>query len=88
MRLVILPQALRVIIPPLSNQYLNVVKNSSLAAAIAYPDLVSVFTGTALNQTGRAIEIIAITMAIYLSISLLISLAMNLYNRRSAIKER
>lgn len=88
MQLVILPQALRVIIPPLSNQYLNVVKNSSLAAAIAYPDLVSVFTGTALNQTGRAIEIIAITMAVYLSISLLISLAMNLYNRRKAIKER
>lgn len=88
MQLVILPQALRVIIPPLTNQYLNVVKNSSLAAAIAYPDLVSVFTGTALNQTGRAIEIIAITMTIYLVISLLISLAMNLYNRYNAIKER
>lgn len=88
MRLVILPQALRVIIPPLTNQYLNVVKNSSLAAAIAYPDLVSVFTGTALNQTGRAVEIISITMAVYLFISLLISLGMSIYNRYTAIKER
>lgn len=88
MRLVILPQALRVIIPPLTNQYLNVVKNSSLATAIAYPDLVSVFTGTTLNITGRAIEIILITMLVYLLISLMISLAMNLYNRRVRLKER
>lgn len=88
MRLVILPQALRVIIPPLTNQYLNVVKNSSLATAIAYPDLVSVFTGTSLNITGRAVEIIAITMAVYLCISLAISLGMNLYNRAKRLKER
>ena len=82
MTMVILPQALRVIVPPLTNQYLNVVKNSSLATAIAYPDLVSVFTGTSLNQTGRAIEIIAMTMAVYLLISLIISFVMNRYNRR------
>lgn len=88
MRLIILPQALRVIIPPLTNQYLNIVKNSSLATAIAYPDLVSVFTGTALTQSGRAIEIILITMAVYLSISLLIALIMNLYNRHVQLKER
>lgn len=88
MQLIILPQALPVIIPPLTNQYVNIVKNSSLAAAIAYPDLVSVFTGTALNQTGRAVEIIAITMTIYLIISLAISFAMNLYNRHKALKER
>ncbi|MBV7434339.1 ABC transporter permease subunit [Cardiobacteriaceae bacterium TAE3-ERU3] len=88
MQLVILPQALRVIIPPLTNQYLNIVKNSSLATAIAYPDLVSVFTGTALNQTGRAIEIITMTMAVYLFISLTIALFMNLYNRRIQLVTR
>ena len=88
MQLVILPQALRVIIPPLTNQYLNIVKNSSLATAIAYPDLVSVFTGTALNQTGRAIEIITMTMAVYLLISLTIALFMNLYNRRIQLVTR
>lgn len=88
MRLVILPQALRVIVPPLTNQYLNIVKNSSLAAAIAYPDLVSVFTGTALNQTGRAIEIIGMTMAVYLAISLIISLLMNLYHHRIRLVEK
>ena len=88
LRLIILPQALRVIIPPLTNQYLNLTKNSSLAAAIGYPDLVSSFAGTVLNQTGQAIECIAITMAVYLSISLLISLLMNLYNRRAALVER
>lgn len=88
MTLVILPQALRVIVPPLTNQYLTVIKNSSLATAIAYPDLVSVFTGTALNQTGRAIEIIAMTMAVYLLISLIISFAMNRYNHRIQLKER
>ncbi|NJM11420.1 MAG: amino acid ABC transporter permease [Synechococcaceae cyanobacterium SM1_2_3] len=88
LRLIILPQALRVIIPPLTNQYLNLTKNSSLAAAIGYPDLVSSFAGTVLNQTGQAIECIAITMAVYLTISLLISLLMNTYNRRAALVER
>ena len=88
LRLIILPQALRVIIPPLTNQYLNLTKNSSLAVAIGYPDLVSSFAGTVLNQTGQAIECIVITMAVYLSISLLISLLMNLYNRRVALVER
>lgn len=88
MKLIVLPQALRVIIPPLTSQYLNVVKNSSLATAIAYPDLVSVFTGTALNQTGRALEIITITMLVYLTISLLISLVMNIYNQTMRLKER
>ena len=87
LRLIILPQALRVIIPPLTNQYLNLTKNSSLAAAIGYPDLVSAFAGTVLNQTGQAIECIAITMAVYLTISLLISLLMNGYNRRVALVE-
>ena len=88
LRLIVLPQALRVIIPPLTNQYLNLTKNSSLAAAIGYPDLVATFAGTVLNQTGQAIECIAITMAVYLSISLLISLLMNWYNRRVALVER
>jgi len=85
LRLVVIPQAMRVIIPPLTNQYLNLTKNSSLAAAIAYPDLVSVFAGTVLNQTGQAIEVIAITMGVYLTISLLIALFMNWYNRRLAL---
>ena len=88
LRLVILPQALRVIIPPLTSQYLNLTKNSSLAAAIAYPELVSVFAGTVLNQTGQAVEIIAITMAVYLTLSLLISLFMNWYNQKMALVER
>ena len=88
LRLVILPQALRVIIPPLSSQYLNLTKNSSLATAIAYPELVSVFTGTILNQTGQAVEIISITMAVYLSISLGISMIMNWYNSKMALVER
>ena len=88
LRLIILPQALRVIIPPLTNQFLNLTKNSSLAAAIGYPDLVAAFAGTVLNQTGQAIECIAITMAVYLTISLLISLLMNWYNRRVALVER
>jgi len=88
LRLVVIPQSLRVIIPPLTNQYLNLTKNSSLAAAIAYPDLVSVFSGTVLNQTGQAIEVIALTMAVYLTISLTISLLMNWYNRRMALVER
>jgi general L-amino acid transport system permease protein len=88
LRLVILPQALRVIIPPLSSQFLNLTKNSSLATAIAYPEMVSVFTGTVLNQTGQAVEIISMTMAVYLSISLGISAIMNWYNARMALVER
>ena len=88
LKLVIMPQALRIIIPPTTNQYLNLTKNSSLAAAIAYPDLVLVFAGTAMMQTGRAIEIVGITMATYLTISLGISLLMNWYNKRIAIKEK
>jgi general L-amino acid transport system permease protein len=87
MRLVMLPQALRVIIPPLTNQYLNLTKNSSLAVAIGYPDVVSI-ANTAINQTGRAVECIAIVMLIYLSTSLLTSVLMNIYNSRAAIKER
>jgi general L-amino acid transport system permease protein len=88
LRQVIIPQALRVIIPPLTSQYLNIAKNSSLAAAIGYPDMVSLFAGTVLNQTGQAIETIAITMSVYLLISLSISLLMNIYNRRIALIER
>ena len=88
LKLVIMPQALRIIIPPTTNQYLNLTKNSSLAAAIAYPDLVLVFAGTAMMQTGRAIEIGAITMATYLTISLAISVLMNWYNKRIAIQEK
>jgi general L-amino acid transport system permease protein len=87
MRLVMLPQAMRVIIPPLTNQYLNLTKNSSLAVAIGYPDVVSI-ANTALNQTGRAVECIAIVMAVYLTTSLATSLLMNWYNDRAAIKER
>ena len=88
LKLVVMPQALRIIIPPTTNQYLNLTKNSSLAAAIAYPDLVLVFAGTALMQTGRAIEIVSITMLTYLSLSLAISLLMNWYNKKIAIKEK
>ncbi len=88
LRLVIIPQALRVIIPPLTSQYLNLTKNSSLAAAIAYPDLVLVFAGTALMQTGQAVEIIGMTMAVYLTLSLLISGFMNWYNQKMALVER
>ena len=87
MRLVMLPQALRVIIPPMTNQFLNLTKNSSLAVAIGYPDVVSI-ANTAINQTGRAVECITIVMAIYLTTSLLTSLLMNWYNTRAAIKER
>jgi general L-amino acid transport system permease protein len=82
LRLIVVPQALRVILPPLTNQYLNLTKNSSLAVAIGYPDLVSVFAGTALNQTGQAIEIIGITMGVYLLISLVTSALMSFYNWR------
>ena len=88
LKLVIMPQALRIIIPPTTNQYLNLTKNSSLAAAIAYPDLVLVFAGTALMQTGRAIEIVSITMLTYLTLSLSISILMNWYNKKIAIKEK
>jgi general L-amino acid transport system permease protein len=82
LRLIVVPQALRVILPPLTNQYLNLTKNSSLAVAIGYPDLVSVFAGTTLSQTGQAIEIIAITMGVYLIISLVTSAIMSFYGWR------
>ena len=88
LKLVVMPQALRIIIPPTTNQYLNLTKNSSLAAAIAYPDIVLVFAGTAMMQTGRAIEIVSITMLTYLSLSILISVFMNWYNKKIAIKEK
>ena len=88
LKLVIMPQALRIIIPPTTNQYLNLTKNSSLAAAIAYPDLVLIFAGTALMQTGRAIEIVSITMLTYLTLSISISIFMNWYNKKIAIKEK
>ncbi|MBZ8132445.1 amino acid ABC transporter permease [Afifella sp. IM 167] len=88
LRLVVVPQAMRVIVPPLTSQYLNLTKNSSLAVAIAYPDLVSVFAGTALNQTGRAVEFILVTMATYLVISLVTSAFMNWYNSSVALVER
>ena len=88
LRLVIVPQAMRVIIPPLTSQYLNLTKNSSLGAAIGYPELVNVFTGTTLNQTGRAIEVIALTMLVYLVLSLSTSALMNWYNARVALVER
>ena len=88
LRLVVVPQALRVIIPPLTSQYLNLTKNSSLAVAIGYPDLVAVFAGTVLNQTGQAVECILITMAVYGTLSLSISAFMNWYNRHIALVER
>ena len=88
LKLVVIPQALRVIIPPLTSQYLNLTKNSSLATAIGYPDLVAVFMGTTLNQTGQAVEIVGMTMAVYLAISLTISSIMNWYNKRKALVER
>ena len=88
LRLIVVPQALRVIVPPLTNQYLNLTKNSSLAVAVGYPDLFAVFAGTTLHQTGQAIEIIAITMAVYLAISLITSALMNWYNAHIRIAER
>ncbi|QJP13116.1 amino acid ABC transporter permease [Starkeya sp. ORNL1] len=88
LRLVVIPQAMRVIIPPLTSQYLNLTKNSSLAVGIGYPDLVAVFAGTSLNQTGQAIEIIAVTMGVYLAISIFTSVIMNAYNKRVALVER
>ena len=88
MRLVIVPQAMRVIVPPLTSQFLNLTKNSSLATAIAYPDLFAVFAGTTLNQTGQAVEIMAITLAVYLTLSLATSAFMNWYNARVGLVER
>ena len=88
MRLVVIPQAMRVIVPPLTSQFLNLTKNSSLATAIAYPDLFSVFAGTTLNQTGQAVEIMAMTLAVYLTLSLLTSAFMNWYNSRIKLVER
>jgi general L-amino acid transport system permease protein len=88
LRLVVIPQAMRVIIPPLTSQYLNLTKNSSLAVVIGYPDLVQVFMGTVLNQTGQAIECVAITMAVYLTISIATASFMNWYNARKALVER
>jgi general L-amino acid transport system permease protein len=88
LRLIVIPQAMRVIIPPLTNQYLNLTKNSSLAVAIGYPDLVNVFFGTVANQTNQAVECIVLTMAVYLFLSLVTSLVMNLYNARIALAER
>ena len=88
MRLVIIPQALRIIIPPLTSQYLNLTKNSSLAVAIGYPDFVSVFTGTVLNQTGQAVEVILLTMLVFLTISLITSAFMNWFNKHIALVER
>lgn len=88
LKLVVIPQAMRVIIPPLTSNYLNLTKNSSLAVFIGYPDLVQVFTGTVLNQTGQAVEVVAITMAVYLTLSLVTSFFMNIYNARVALVER
>jgi len=88
LRLIVIPQAMRVIIPPLTNQYLNLTKNSSLAVAIGYPDLVQIFTGTVANQTNQPVEVVVITMLVYLSFSLITSLVMNLYNARYALVER
>ena len=88
LRLIVIPQAMRVIVPPLTSQYLNLIKNSSLAVAIGYPDLVQVFAGSVLNITGQAVEVIAITMAVYLSISLVTSFLMNLYGWSVALVER
>jgi general L-amino acid transport system permease protein len=88
LRLVVVPQAMRVIVPPLTSQYLNLIKNSSLAVAIGYPELFQVFTGSVLNITGQAVEVVAITMAVYLAISLFTSLLMSLYGRAIATAER
>jgi general L-amino acid transport system permease protein len=88
LRLVVIPQAMRIIIPPLTSQYLNLMKNSSLAVAIGYPDLVSVWSGTVLNQTGQAVEVILITMCVFLTISLIVSAFMNWFNKHMALVER
>jgi general L-amino acid transport system permease protein len=86
MRLVVIPQAMRLITPPLTSQYLNVVKNSSLAVFIGYPDLVQILAGTVLNQIQAAVQVMAITMAVYLVISLAVSLALNAFNIRYTLK--
>src|SRR5207245_4029270 len=88
LRLIVVPQALRVIVPPLTNQYLNFTKNASLAVAVGYPDLFAVFAGTTLHQTGQAIEIIAITMAVYLGISLFTSALVTWYNANIQVEDR
>jgi len=88
LRLVVTPQALRLITPPLTSQYLNIIKNSSLAVFVGYPDLVLVFAGTVLNQTHAAMQVMAVTMAVYLAISLVVSFALNLFDARNALKER
>ena len=88
LRKIVIPQAMRVIIPPLTSQYLNLTKNSSLGAAIGYPELVSVFAGTVLNQTGQAVEVLAITMGVYLFLSLCLSAFMNFYNKKSLLIEK
>ena len=88
LKLVVLPQAVRIAIPPIINQYLNLAKNSSLAAAVGYPEMITVFAGTSLNQTGQAIEILAITMLVYLTISLIVSIILNWFNHKMKIKER
>ena len=88
LNLVVIPQAMRIIIPPLTSQFLNLTKNSSLGIAIAYPDLVGVFAGTVLNQTGQAVEVIGITMLVYLTLSLLTSAFMNWFNARMKLVER
>jgi general L-amino acid transport system permease protein len=88
LRFVVLPQAIRIAIPSIINQYLNLTKNSSLAAAIGYPELVTIFAGTSLNQTGQALEIIGITMLTYLIISLVVSFILNWFNAKMKIKER
>jgi general L-amino acid transport system permease protein len=88
LKLVVIPQAKRVIIPPLTNQYLNLTKNSSLAVAIGYPDFAQIFTGSVLNLTGQAVEVVAITLAVYLMISLVTAWVMNLYQARVALVQR
>jgi general L-amino acid transport system permease protein len=88
LRLVIIPQAMRIIIPPLTSQYLNLTKNSSLAVAIAYPELVSIFAGTALNQVGREIEMVFMMMSVYLTFSIITSVFMNWFNSRVKLTER
>lgn len=85
MNLIIVPQAMRVIAPVLNSEYQSLVKNSTLATAIGYPDLFTVFVGTTLNQTGQAIEIVFMTMAVYFVFNMLISVTMNLFNKRVAI---
>jgi general L-amino acid transport system permease protein len=87
-RLIVIPQAMRLIVPPLTSQYLNIVKNSSLAVFVGYPDLVQIFAGTVLNQTQAAVQVMAVTMAVYLAISLAVAAALNAYNARHALRER